>query len=98
MGNALIVVALLKVNKDKIDALKKELAELQKHTRLEEGCISYDLHQSLDDEKVFMFYEKWRSKADLDKHLHSLHFKDWSKKEKDYISGPAQILMLKKIS
>lgn len=98
MVNALIVVALLKVNKDKITALKKELAELQKQTRLEQGCISYDLHQSLDDEAVFMFYETWKSRADLDKHLHSPHFKDWSRKEKDYVSGPAQILMLKKIS
>jgi quinol monooxygenase YgiN len=94
----LTVVALLKIDKEKIDDLKKELTELQRQTRLEKGCVTYDLHQSLDDESIFMFFEIWKSKADLEKHMRSAHFQKWSKKEKDFVRGPAQLLMMKKIS
>ncbi len=94
----LTVVALIKVDKDKVEETKKELLKLVKETHKEEGCITYDLHQSLDDPAVLMIYENWTSKEALQKHLSSDHFKEWSKKEKNYLCGPAQVFMLKKVS
>ena len=34
-------------------------------TRAESGCINYDLHQSTQDPSIFMLYENWISKKDL---------------------------------
>jgi quinol monooxygenase YgiN len=38
-------------------------------TRAEPACINYDFHVEANDPNVFMFYENWRSKDDLDAHL-----------------------------
>ncbi len=38
-------------------------------TRAEPGCISYDFHVDADDPCCFVFYENFRSQADLDAHL-----------------------------
>jgi quinol monooxygenase YgiN len=46
-------------------------------SRAEEGCINYDLHQSLADRTLFLFYENWASREALEQHLlrpHSLRF------------------------
>lgn len=42
-------------------------------TRLEEGCIDYDLHESVDDPALFVFFENWTSAAALDAHSRSPH-------------------------
>lgn len=42
-------------------------------SRAEPGCINYDLHQSEDDPGLFMFYENWESREDLERHLETAH-------------------------
>jgi quinol monooxygenase YgiN len=42
-------------------------------TRKEAGCINYDFHVDAEDPCVFVFYENWRSQADLDAHLEMPH-------------------------
>ncbi|MEI6559310.1 MAG: putative quinol monooxygenase [Rhodospirillaceae bacterium] len=42
-------------------------------TRLDPGYIQYDLHRDLSDPRVFLFYEIWESRAQLDQHLASPH-------------------------
>ena len=38
-------------------------------TRAEPGCVSYDFHCDAQDPCVFVFYENFRSREALDKHL-----------------------------
>jgi quinol monooxygenase YgiN len=42
-------------------------------TRAEPGCINDDLHVDTKDPCVFVFYENWRSQADLDAHMKMPH-------------------------
>jgi quinol monooxygenase YgiN len=63
------VVAKLKAKPGMEEQVKKELMGLVAPSRKDKGCINYDLHQSVDDPCLFVFYENWESKADLDKHL-----------------------------
>ena len=35
--------------------------------------MNYDLHQSIEDPDMFLFYENWESGADLDAHLSAPH-------------------------
>lgn|GEM_PF-36356 len=56
-------------------SLGKALTDLVEPTRQEAGCISYDLHQSLQDADSWFVYENWRSSADLDAHMQTAHIK-----------------------
>jgi NAD(P)-dependent dehydrogenase (short-subunit alcohol dehydrogenase family)/quinol monooxygenase YgiN len=56
-------------------SLGKALTDLVDPTRQEAGCISYDVHQSLQDSDSWFVYENWRSSADLDAHMQTAHIK-----------------------
>ena len=56
-------------------SLGKALTDLVNPTRQEAGCISYDLHQSLQDSDSWFVYENWRSSTDLDAHMQTAHIK-----------------------
>ena len=57
------------------EELRRILAAQVAPTRAEAACINYDFHVSEDDPNVFVFYENWRSKADLDAHLKTPHLR-----------------------
>jgi quinol monooxygenase YgiN len=44
-------------------------------TRAEHGCIDYNLHIDAADPCVFVFYENWKTQADLDAHMDMQHLK-----------------------
>lgn len=68
-GQEVTVVAYLKPRPGKEEETQKLLMSLVPPTLEEPGCIDYHLHRSNDEPCVFMFYENWRSKEDLDEHL-----------------------------
>jgi quinol monooxygenase YgiN len=56
---------------DEILTLCKELVEL---TRLEKGCIGYGVYKDADHPELLTMIEEWKSREDLEEHLHSEHF------------------------
>lgn len=48
--------------------IKRMLYGLPEFSRKEKACIAYDVHQSLDDENVFILNEEWESLQGLDLH------------------------------
>ena len=60
-----VVFAGFKAKEDKAEQLLGELISLVEPTRLEEGCIEYEVHQDSAEPGSFMFYEVWRSQEDL---------------------------------
>lgn len=66
-------------------------------SRSEEGNLRYDLHQDLNDENRFVFFENWRDRAVVDSHNASAHFQNFLKA----IDGKTQavdIVLLKDVS
>ena len=63
------VVANFQAKPGKEAELKKALISLVAPTRLEAGCLNYDLHVSPENPAKFLFHENWASKAQLDAHL-----------------------------
>ncbi|MEF1288842.1 putative quinol monooxygenase [Vibrio sp. M260118] len=55
------------------EVVKSELIKLIDKTRVEEGCINYDLHQDNQNPAHFVFHENWESEALLEQHLASEH-------------------------
>ena len=67
------VVGVLRARPERRDELLEILRGLVAPTRREEGCVDYHLHVSDADPNLFMFYENWRSREDLDRHLGMPH-------------------------
>jgi quinol monooxygenase YgiN len=56
---------------DKILSLCRELVEI---TRGEKGCISYGVYHDVEHPELLTMIEEWKSREDLDAHLHAEHF------------------------
>lgn len=46
-------------------------------SREEPGCIAYDLNLSVSDPDRMVFVEIWETRAALDAHFQTAHFKAW---------------------
>lgn len=71
--NLLIVVAEMSAKPGKESELRATLLGFVEPTRAEDGCVQYDLTEDNDRPGHFIFFERWQSKAHLDRHLASPH-------------------------
>ncbi|WP_442943302.1 putative quinol monooxygenase [Nocardia sp. NBC_00565] len=63
-------------------------------TREEDGALQYHFHEDVDDPSTFVFYEVWRSKEDLDRHLELPHMRDFWERRMDYLEQDLEIRFL----
>ena len=92
------VIARIKVKPGMEEKAKQEILSLVGPTRSEAGCINYDLHQSTENKSLFMFYENWVSKKDLDEHLAMPYMKSHMEKASEIFAEPPEITLWEKIS
>ena len=97
MEDRVAVIARFKAKQGKDLELKELLLTIIEPSRADEGCISYDLHQAIDDPAVFMFYEIWRNKDLLGRHSTGPHLQAFRSKAKDLLAEPPEVIQLKKI-
>jgi quinol monooxygenase YgiN len=67
---------------------EKALAEARKAvaaTIKEDGCLSYDMHQSVNDPSRLVVVERWASRDALSRHLETPHLKAWRAAGADFI-------------
>lgn|SRR5574340_1064305 len=93
----LTVVAEMQAKPGKEEELKKQLLALIEPTRKEEGCVQYDLHVSTESAGQFVFYENWRSRELLDRHLASAHLRAFVAVAGDLLAEPARIVTYNRI-
>lgn len=62
------------------------------HSRSEEGCIVYDFLQDPFDPDSFTFYERWRSREDLNLHFEKPYFKDFAERCPELLETPGSIV------
>ncbi len=75
----LTIVAKILAKPDYRDLVKNELIKLIAPTKLEKGCINYDLHQDNDNENLFLFYENWENRALWQAHMKNTHLAEYAK-------------------
>ncbi|NIO03514.1 MAG: antibiotic biosynthesis monooxygenase [Proteobacteria bacterium] len=92
------VVARIKAKVGMEEKIRQELLSLVSPTRSEAGCMNYDLHQSIEEKSLFLFYENWASKDDLDRHREMPHLKSWREKSKDLLEEPIEVTLWEMIS
>jgi quinol monooxygenase YgiN len=69
MGDSVVVVAKAKAQSGKSEELGQEFLKLVRATRLEAGCLIYDLHRSTTDSDVWLVYEKYQSQEAFQAHV-----------------------------
>ncbi len=79
----LTVIAKLKAKRGSEEQLYEELRNLVAPTRAEEGCINYDMHRSVDEPGLFMFYENGESRPLWEQHMESPHLQEFSSKQEE---------------
>jgi len=62
------------IQPEQIDAVLPLYQELVEKTRMEAGCIAYDLYHDHKQKGHFVFIEEWVDRAALDLHVQSEHF------------------------
>ncbi|MYL48121.1 antibiotic biosynthesis monooxygenase [Halobacillus litoralis] len=67
--------AIIQAKQGQEEALFMELKKVVEPSREETGCVEYTLHQSLDEDGTFVFYETWEDEAALKAHVESEHYK-----------------------
>ena len=74
----LTVIAYMWAAPGKRDELRAGLEALIAPTSKEKGWVNYDLHQSIEDPDMFLFYENWAAGEDLDAHLSAPHLVEFA--------------------
>lgn len=95
---SLIVTAIIRAKAGKVTDLKNALVAMVAPTHREAGCLSYELHQDLDDPATFVFHENWTSKAHLDAHLASPHLQAFRAQADGLLAEPPKIMLAKKVA
>lgn len=85
------VVARMKARPGMEETVRSELLALVAATTKEKGCITYDLHQATDDKALFLFYENWCSREDLDEHLGKPHLQAFLGKADELLAEPVEV-------
>ena len=70
----LILTAKGTIKKDNREDFINMAQELITETKKEEGCISYDLYEDINDKNIITFIEAWSSKEAIEKHKNTNHF------------------------
>ena len=87
----LTVIAKFRAKPGMESRLRDLLHSLTGPTRLEDGCINYDLHESAEDPAAFALYENWTSTAHLETHLKAPHLEKLFKAAPELIQGEIEI-------
>ena len=91
------VIATIKAREGREQDVREKLEKLLMPTRAEPGCMLYELYQSAENRNLFMFYECWQGKQDLDTHLQKPYIKAFMQSAEKLLADPVDISLWKKI-
>ena len=76
--DAVTLVVILRAREGQEYLLEAELRALVGPTRKEAGCITYDLHRSIEPPMGFLLHEVWASRGAHTAHTNTSHFLRWN--------------------
>ena len=65
--------------------------DLIKSSRLDQGCINYNLYTSTENENVLLILEQWENFELLQSHMQTEHFKTFGTATKDILAREMDI-------
>jgi quinol monooxygenase YgiN len=79
----MLLTAFIEVAAVDRDAICAALADVIPATRAEDGCDDYNCYEDTQQPGRYVFVERWRDKAALDRHVATPHMAAWMK-----VAGP----------
>jgi quinol monooxygenase YgiN len=77
-ANAVTLTVILRARSGQEPLLEAELHALVGPTRREEGCLTYDLHRSIEAPGEYLLHEVWASREHHRAHTQTPHFIRWN--------------------
>ena len=71
----IMVTAKITAKPGEKDEVISKAQNLIQSTRLESGCISYNLYNGTEDDNTLLMLEKWENQDMLNLHMQTEHFK-----------------------
>ena len=71
-------MVILRAREGQETLLEAEVRALVGPTRKEEGCLTFDLHRSVDTPGAFLLHEVWATRDAHTEHMHTPHFLRWN--------------------
>lgn len=84
---AVTQIVLLRAREGQEMLLEAELRALVGPSRKEEGCLTFDLHRSVDTPGGFLLREVWASREAHTEHTHTPHFLRWNARKDALIAS-----------
>ena len=81
----IIVIARLVIKPGSIPHLREPARICVAETRKEEGCIAYDLFESVTEPDTLVFVELWETREALSRHARTPHIAAWRKAGKPHV-------------
>ena len=87
------LTAIIKAKEQYREEVLSVLQEMVQQTRKEEACELYTLHQGIEDNNLFTFYEIWKSKEGLEAHNEQPYIKAFGVLVEEKLQEPPTILL-----
>lgn len=71
----IIITAKCILKENKKEEFIRVAQEMIEETNKEDGCISYNLYEDINDENIVTFIEEWESREAIEGHNNSEHVK-----------------------
>jgi len=91
------LTALIKSKPEHTAEVLQALENMVVQTRKEPACLQYDLHQSLDDANLFVFYEIWENSEGLDLHFQQPYIREFGLLADEKLAEKPEVFMTRKI-
>jgi len=76
--DAVTLIVILRAREGQETLLEAELRALIGPSRREPGCLTYNLHRSIDTPGALLLHEVWASREAHTEHTHTQHFLRWN--------------------
>ncbi|MDQ0638433.1 quinol monooxygenase YgiN [Pedobacter sp. W3I1] len=73
---SIYLTVVVKAKPEHQQEIRNLLYSLPELSKKEDACIEYDVHQSIDDENIFILNEKWKSLDGLSLHNEQTYSKE----------------------
>src|SRR2546425_4954282 len=99
MTNKRVTVSVrVRAKAGKEERVKFALKALIGPTRKEEGCISYNFHQAVNDKSLFISHEIWASQEVFLLHLETPYIKAMEDSAAEILAEPIEITIMEALS
>ncbi len=75
---AVTLTVVLRAREGQETLLEAELRALTGPSRREQGCLTYEIHRSIEPPGALLLHEVWESREAHTEHMHTPHFLRWN--------------------